>query len=65
VFNLLKILLLVIGVGTSVVYCGTWGRYAIAWTTNQMMEFAIDAQKHQMSYSWFDRQLSKSSHHKR
>lgn len=58
-FNLLKILLMAIGLGTSVIYCGRFAQRALLWTTDQVMELAIDAQKHQMSYSWFDRELKR------
>lgn len=59
-FNLLKLLLIVIGLGTSVVYCGRWAERALLWTTDYVMEMAIDAQKHQMSYVWFDHQLNRA-----
>ena len=59
-FNLLKLLLMVIGLGTSVIYCGRWAQRGLLWTTNQVMEMAIDAQKHQMSYAWFDHQLNRN-----
>ncbi len=58
-FNLLKILLMVIGLGTCLVYGGRLTKEAFAWTTNKMMDLAIDAQQHQMSYSWWNRQLMK------